>query len=273
MLPRNFDVPWVKVVCRDVDLRVDPTPDFTHHHNDYYGNRVVSFSIETPHDALSLKVTSEVCVKPNLSIDSLTGDNWTVVYDRIQKRIDPNWLEVREYLFDSENVSRGEEFRQYAQSSFQPGRCIVDACRELTYRLHDDLRYDVSATSVETTPEEAFSIRAGVCQDFAQIQIACLRSLGIAARYVSGYLRTHAPPGKKRLVGADQSHAWVSVYMGPELGWVDLDPTNRCETNGEHVPICIGRDYAEVTPIRGVVIGGGSPTLSVTVDVCEIDPQ
>lgn len=122
-------------------------------------------------------------------------------------------------------------------------------------------------TDVSTTTDEAFGMRAGVCQDFAHVQIACLRSIGLPTRYVSGYLRTVPAPGRARVVGADQSHAWVSLYAGNRLGWIDLDPTNACLSDTNHVPICIGRDYSEVSPMRGVVLGGGTTDLQVSVDV------
>jgi transglutaminase-like putative cysteine protease len=142
---------------------------------------------------------------------------------------------------------------------------------DLTRRINREFRYDTTATEVATPTEKAFDLKAGVCQDFAHIQIACLRSIGMPARYVSGYLRTVPREGEKRLVGIDESHAWVSVYMGQELGWVDYDPTNACRCDVSHIPVCIGRDYNEVSPMRGVVLGGGQPTLSVSVDVEPIE--
>ena len=151
--------------------------------------------------------------------------------------------------------------------SFPAGRPIIAASLELTERIHDDFRYDNAATHVNTSVNEAFQLRAGVCQDFAHVQIGCLRSIGIPARYVSGYLRTIPPEGRDRLVGSDESHAWISVYAGVDVGWIDMDPTNACMVGIDHIPICIGRDYGDVTPMRGVVLGGGQTTLSVKVDV------
>jgi transglutaminase-like putative cysteine protease len=143
----------------------------------------------------------------------------------------------------------------------------VEAAVDLTRRIHTDFKYDSTVTDVNTTTEEALELKAGVCQDFAHVQIACLRSLGLPARYVSGYLRTEPAPGKERLVGADQSHAWVSLYAGQVFGWIDLDPTNARISDVNHVPICVGRDYSEVSPMRGVVLGGGETVLRVSVDV------
>ena len=142
---------------------------------------------------------------------------------------------------------------------------------DLTRRINEDFEYDTEATDVNTPTDRAFEIRAGVCQDFAHIQLACLRSLGLPARYVSGYLRTIPPPGSQQLVGSDESHAWISVYVGPHLGWIDLDPTNACRCDANHIPVCIGRDYSEVCPMRGVVIGGGETRLIVSVEVKELN--
>lgn len=138
---------------------------------------------------------------------------------------------------------------------------------DLTRRIHGDFKYDTAATHVHSTTEEAFKLRAGVCQDFAHIEIACLRSIGLPARYVSGYLRTSPRPGEQRMVGADESHAWVSLYAGDDFGWIDFDPTNARPSDTNHIPICVGRDYSDVSPMRGVVLGGGSTELKVSVDV------
>ena len=144
---------------------------------------------------------------------------------------------------------------------------ILVALQSFCHQVYTDFSYDKEATAVDTLTEDAFNGRRGVCQDFAHIAVACLRSVGLPARYVSGYLRTVPPEGKERLVGADQSHAWVAVYCGPELGWVDFDPTNDCFCQTDHIPIAVGRDYSDVVPIKGVFLGGGEPTLTVSVDV------
>ncbi|MEL6110627.1 MAG: transglutaminase family protein, partial [Planctomycetota bacterium] len=162
-------------------------------------------------------------------------------------------------------------FGDFARPSFVSGRGIVEAVDDLTRRIQQEFKYDASATNVETTTERALELKAGVCQDFAHVQIACLRSLGIPARYVSGYLRTVPPKGRDRLVGADESHAWVDVYVGEPIGWLGFDPTNGCLAGTDHIPICLGRDYEDVSPMRGVVLGGGSNTLKVSVDVEELE--
>jgi transglutaminase-like putative cysteine protease len=267
MLPRDLESPFVTVKCQRSRATVRPEPEQLVEHLDYFGNRVLSFAIESLHQELEVGVQSEVSVAPgslNLNDDQTP---WERVRRRVDQREDSNWFEIQEYQFDSPRVQRGPLFADYAQPSFAPGRPIFEAAFDLTRRIHADFDYDTKVTDVNTTPEEALEMRAGVCQDFSHVQIACLRSLGLPARYVSGYLRTVPPPGKERLVGADQSHAWVSLYAGESLGWIDLDPTNCCVSDVNHVPICIGRDYSEVSPMRGVVLGGGDTHLKVSVDV------
>jgi transglutaminase-like putative cysteine protease len=158
----------------------------------------------------------------------------------------------------------------YALQSFTPLRPLRDALVDLTSRIHHDFRFQPNATSVSTTVEEVFEKRCGVCQDFAHLQIACLRSLRLAARYVSGYLRTNPPPGVPRLVGADASHAWVSAYI-PGSGWLDLDPTNDLVVGNDHITVAWGRDYSDVSPLRGLILGGGVQALQVAVDVEKIN--
>lgn len=267
MTPRTFSRRFSGVECHSVDTFIDPTPDVIDDHTDYFGNRVVSFSIESLHQMLVVKVTSEVTVYHR---GWLPGDHparWEQVAADIRNFHDSRWLELQEYLQNSPRIRRGSAFAEYAGKSFTPDRPIHEAALDLTQRIHDDFSYDNAATDVHSTTEEAFEKRAGVCQDFAHVQIACLRSIGLPARYVSGYLRTLVPPGEQRLVGADESHAWVSLYAGQELGWIDLDPTNACASDIDHIPICIGRDYSDVSPMRGVVLGGGQTELNVSVDV------
>lgn len=266
MIPRDF----AHARCHQVDVDIEPEPDTIHQHHDYFGNCVLAFAIESLHHQLDVTVQSEVTVETVDLADDATP--WEEVVRRIADGDDPDWLAAGEFRYNSPRISSDEAtFAAYARESFTEGRSILEAVDELTERMNRDFRYDTTVTDVNTSTREAFELRAGVCQDFAHVQIACLRSLGIPARYVSGYLRTVPPPGKPKLVGADESHAWVSVYCGQQLGWVEFDPTNACRTNANHIPICIGRDYSEVTPMRGVVLGGGKTQLTVSVDVQEIE--
>jgi transglutaminase-like putative cysteine protease len=170
------------------------------------------------------------------------------------------------FLCASRWIDNANAVRDYGAKSFPAGRALFEATMELTERIHGEFQFDPSATTISTPPTEILLRRRGVCQDFAHLQIACLRSLGLSARYVSGYLLTRPPPGKPKLVGADASHAWVSVYF-PGSGWIDFDPTNRQLANSSYVTLAWGRDYSDVSPIRGVFLGGGAHRMSISVDV------
>ena len=270
MMPRSFTRRMSGLECHQVETWIDPEPTVLHEHTDYYGNRVLSFAIESLHQELTVMVNSEVTVHQTGDVLNQESPAWESIVKRIKATEDRRWLIAQEYQFDSPRITLGPTYEEYARQSFTPGRPLVEAGIELTKRIHDDFKYDVTATDVNTTTDRAFELRAGVCQDFAHVQIACLRSIGIPARYISGYLRTVPPPGEPRLVGADESHAWISMYAGDALGWLDMDPTNACPANTNHIPICLGRDYSEVTPMRGVVLGGGATKLSVSVDVAPI---
>jgi transglutaminase-like putative cysteine protease len=180
--------------------------------------------------------------------------------------LSPEGLDAYQFVFESTRVRPGAEFAAYAAESFLPERPLTEALLDLTRRIHQDFRFDSKATTVRTTPEEVLRLGRGVCQDFAHLQISCLRSLGLPARYVSGYLRTYPPPGRERLVGADVSHAWLSVYC-PGAGWLDVDPTNNLIPSQSHVTLSWGRDYADVSPVRGVILGGRDHTIEVGVDM------
>ncbi len=251
-------------------LIIVPEPTDISRRVDAFGNRMDYFSIEEAHWGLSLSATSEVTVEPP-DPDLGEGQPWEQVRSQLPTDQEPeHWVPPYQFAFASILVPTTRELADYAAISFMPGRPIISALRELTTRIHADFRYDPRATTVTTPVLEAFQQRAGVCQDFAQVQIACLRSLGLAARYVSGYLRTTPPPGKPRLVGADASHAWVSLYCGSD-GWVDADPTNDTLPGEDHVSIAFGRDYSDICPIQGVYVGGGNHSMSVTVDVAPLE--
>jgi len=191
---------------------------------------------------------------------------WEEARDAVRRHGDEADLAAAPYSFDSPCIRRDDRLASYAAMSFTPGRPLLEASLELTSRIFHEFKYDPTATSVSTPTMEVFEKRRGVCQDFAHLEIGCLRSLGLAARYVSGYLLTDPRPGQPRLVGADASHAWLSVF-GPGLGWIDLDPTNNVIPAMRHVTLAWGRDYGDVCPIKGVFLGGGSHWMTVAVDV------
>ena len=273
MMPHSIDSPCLSMQCHQAQTTISPDPTFIEHHFDYFGNQVTSFSIELLHRELTVSVVSEVTVSRKQSVMELDSPPWEQVRQQIIRGENPDWLDAQEYMHDSPRIRRDASFERYAAPSFPAGRSILQATLDLTKRINHDFRYDSAATDVNTTTEAAFGLKAGVCQDFAHVQIACLRSLGLPARYVSGYLRTVPLAGQPRLVGADESHAWISVYTGQQWGWVSFDPTNACVSEINHIPICTGRDYSEVSPMRGVVIGGGTTQLAVSVDVAPIDDK
>jgi transglutaminase-like putative cysteine protease len=263
LTPRND---WcVRAINHRVQIK--PTPTVQHRREDYFGNSILAFSIEESHRQLIVTASGRVEVQYQPPPPPDTTPAWEMVRDSVLNKTDPRWLEACQFRFDSPRVKSAREYEQYAVKSFRPGRPILEGVIDLNQRIHRDFKYDPTATSVHTPTDEAYRLRRGVCQDFAHVQIACLRALGLSARYVSGYLRTHTPSGQPRLIGADQSHAWVSVYCGQRVGWIDVDPTNDKMSDLDHIPIAWGRDYGDVIPVRGVFLGGGQHQVLVAVDV------
>jgi transglutaminase-like putative cysteine protease len=252
--------------CQHHRLVVRPTPSSLSRRMDYFGNPVTYFSIDEGHRKLVITSTSRVEVRALDLPDLAATPAWETVRDALPLDRGAQAVNNFQFCFDSPQVGHDPQLAAYAQASFGPGRPILEAAAELTARIHEDFTYDPQATTVHTPLLEVFAKRRGVCQDLAHIGIGCLRSLGLAARYTSGYLRTMPPPGKPRLVGADASHAWVGVYCGP-LGWIDFDPTNDCVVDTQHVTVAWGRDYSDVCPINGVFIGGGAHVMTVSADV------
>lgn len=257
-------------------VQVDPTPAFFVARSDYFGNRVESFSIEGAHRELAVVARSTVVVRPRDQNELLQSPSWEeCVAGRsgaAEASSDGESIHpVRTLLtFPSPRVPAAPALRKYAELSFTPRRPVIEALCELTTRIHIDFQFDQRATNVDTPLAEVLRLRRGVCQDFAHLIIGCIRSMGLAARYVSGYLRTIPPPGQPRLVGADASHAWTSAWCGV-LGWVDFDPTNNCLVDDQHITVAWGRDYSDVCPIQGVFVGGGENSMSVSVDVAPIE--
>lgn len=260
-------------VVQPIGYRVSirPHPKILSRREDYFGNHIHAFSIEESHKQLVVSAGGRV----DVVLDDLPAGKdtpaWETVRDAVRGQTDPRWLEACQYRFNSPRIEASDAYREFALLSFTPDRPILEAASDLTNRIFTEFAYDTKATHVHTPTSEAFELRRGVCQDFAHVQIACLRSIGLSARYISGYLRTHPAPGQKKLVGADQSHAWLSIYCGQKLGWVDVDPTNDRICDIDHIPLAWGRDYNDVVPIRGVFLGGGQHQITVSVDVSEIE--
>jgi transglutaminase-like putative cysteine protease len=248
------------------ELRIQPSPATRTERVDYFGNILCFFTIQEPHKELLVEARSEVIMEENATPWPQSSLPWEEAARLLPNDHSPSGLEAYQFGFESARIRVRPEFASYALQSFMPGRPMPEALLDLTARIHNDFRFDSKVTNVRTPTEEVFRKRRGVCQDFAHIQISCLRSLNLAARYVSGYLRTYPPPGRPRLVGADASHAWVSAYC-PEFGWLDMDPTNNVVPSNGHVTLAWGRDYGDVSPLRGLILGGGAHTLKVAVDL------
>ena len=254
------------------ELRIQPSPATRTERVDYFGNLLCFFTVQEAHKELVVESRSEVIMEENATPWPQQSLPWEEAARLLPDDHSPAGLEAYQFGFESPRIRMRPEFASYALQSFTPGRPMLDALLDLTARIHKDFRFDSKVTNVRTPTEEVFRKRRGVCQDFAHLQIACLRSLGIAARYVSGYLRTYPPAGQARLVGADASHAWVSAYC-PGIGWIDMDPTNNVVPSNGHVTLAWGRDYGDVSPLRGLILGGGAHTLKVAVDMEPVDSQ
>jgi transglutaminase-like putative cysteine protease len=246
------------------ELEIDPEPEHVGERVDYFGNHVAFFTVHESHRELRIASRSLVTVEPTTL--ALQVPSWEEVRDHVRSDRRKPCLDAFQFAFPSPRARPADVFAEWALESFRPGRPILEAVAELNHRVHTDFAYEKGVTDVTTPVEEAFAQRRGVCQDFAHVMIACLRSIGLPARYVSGYLQTTRAPGLPRLVGSDESHAWVSVYALGQ-GWVDFDPTNDLVPSTRHVTVAWGRDYADVTPVKGVTLGGGDHTVEVSVDV------
>lgn len=233
---------------------------------DYFGNQLCFFTVEEPHHDLVVEAHSEVNILPHSKASLDSSRPWEEVAHSVPSVRTAEGLDAYQFVFESPRIRPSQDFALYACVSFRPGRPFAEALLDLTARIHKDFKFDTKATSVRTPAEDVLRTRRGVCQDFAHLQIACLRSLRLPARYVSGYLRTFPLPGRPRLVGADVSHAWVSAYSA-ETGWIDVDPTNNVVPSYNHVILGWGRDYSDVSPLRGLILGGRNHTLKVSVDV------
>jgi len=267
LLPRRT----ARQALHHLELRIDPSPADVEAYQDYFGNDVVTFSVIEPHDRLCVRTESRVEITPPPPVDADASPPWEEVTRSLRGQGDPQGLPAREMIWESPFVPTGPAFAAYARESFSPDRRIYEALIDFNHRIHEDFRYDPEATTLATPIEEVLEERHGVCQDFAHLMIGCLRSLGLSARYVSGYIRSADPAKKSRpapdgLVGSEASHAWVSAWC-PPYGWLELDPTNDLVPSDQHVLLAYGRDYDDVSPLKGVTLGGGEHSVQVRVEV------
>lgn len=249
-------------------LNISPQPQHLNQHMDYFDNLVQVFMVQQQHK--ELVITAESLVKTNRPVSPSPEKTapWESVVQSLATHERSDELDACQFVFASPLITIPDGIETYARPSFPPGTPVLAGAMDLMHRIFTDFTYDKAATTVDTPVEQLLIDRRGVCQDFAHLTISCLRSLGLAARYVSGYLETQPPPGKPKIIGADASHAWLSLFL-PEVGWVDLDPTNDLIPGEKHITLAWGRDYGDITPVKGVVMGGGVHTLSVMVDVVE----
>jgi transglutaminase-like putative cysteine protease len=256
--------------CAHSQLLIQPLPAVSSSKTDYFGNTATFFTLQEPHPRLTITAVNLARLRPQTPPEASTTLSWEETVKQLSRPDPPENLEACQFLFDSPYVKRHAELADYARPSFSPGRPLLEAVLDLTRRIHTEFRYDKTATNTATPVLHVLHNRRGVCQDFAHLQIACLRSLGVAARYVSGYLLTRPPAGQPRLVGADASHAWLSAYC-PGAGWIDVDPTNNMIPGDKHIVLAWGRDYDDVCPIKGVILGGGKQEVNVAVDVVPVE--
>jgi transglutaminase-like putative cysteine protease len=260
---RPRELPWQHVGSHA--LTIDPSPSRVAQREDYFGNTLDHFELLRPHRELSVLSQAVVDVQARFAtpLDVSLSPAWESAAATLN-------IDDAQFVYASPYVVIEPELERYARASFPPGRPVLAGAIDLMHRIHGEFRFDPSATTVTTPVTRVLAERHGVCQDFAHLQISCLRAVGVPARYVSGYLLTDPPAGQPRLIGADASHAWLSVRC-PHHGWVDLDPTNDVIVDRRHITIAWGRDYGDVSPLRGVLLGGAEHTLTVGVSVVPTD--
>lgn len=256
--------------CFRHELTVSPAPAIRLNGLDYFGNDAVWFSLQEPHTHLTVSAQSEVEVSLGLRPDISSGPSWEAVREAIAAGRDSQTFLAREFVMESPYVPHAAELAEYARPSFSPGAPFLQCVFDLTTRIRREFKYLPGSTKVGTPVLDVLRARRGVCQDFAHLQLGCLRTLGFAARYVSGYIVTTPPAGKPRMQGADVSHAWISVFT-PEFGWIDFDPTNGLMPSDSHITVAWARDYDEVGPVKGIVVGGRTQKLDYSVDVIPVE--
>jgi transglutaminase-like putative cysteine protease len=251
-------------------LQILPEPAHRREGQDFFGNRLTWLEVEEPHDMLTVKLAARVAVDAPPFPQASSTPAWEAVRDEAFAVSDIGPLSPAHFVFPSRMVSLDPEIRDYVRESFPPARPILEAAIELIHRLKADITYEIGATTVTTTPPMSFALRRGVCQDFAHIMISGLRGIGLPAAYVSGFLRSTPPSDATRLQGSEAMHAWVMLWCGAAVGWIGLDPTNAILAAEDHVSLAIGRDYTDVAPVDGVILGSGGQRMGVSVNVTPV---
>lgn len=253
--------------CLSSNIKISPTPDELVYQTDFFGNTLLFISIYKEHDQLEITSESTVDIqsRPNVDLVSTSPALWEELKNQIAQQSDV-YADVMQYTLPSFHVPYSEAIQKFATDCFPSGSTLLSGCQLLMQKIYSSLDFTPGFTTVNTPVESVLISRKGVCQDFAHLMIACLRNMGLPARYVSGYIETLPPPGKEKLVGSDASHAWVSVYF-PEIGWVEFDPTNNLLPSHNHITVAVGRDYFDVAPIKGIIFSSGKQNIVVKVDV------
>lgn len=251
-------------------LVIDPAPEHVVDEVDWFGNHVTRIAFRAPHSRLTLRSTATVTIAPAPELDPRLSPPWEEIaaHAALSQSLAPD--DPVQFVFPSRHIALTPQVTRWTAEGFPPGRPILEAVLALTRRIHAEFRYAPGVTDVATPLARVFEEKRGVCQDFAHVMIAGLRGLGLPAAYVGGYLRTLPPPGKRRLEGADAMHAWVEVWCGPTLGWIGLDPTNAIFAGDDHIVVAFGRDYADASPVIGILSSSGEQGLRVAVDVVEV---
>jgi transglutaminase-like putative cysteine protease len=258
-------------ICHHSQIEIIPHPSYLQQYTDYFNNNVTVFEITTQHKQLEVTVISEVELLAATNIDFNNIDlSWEKARDLLANHTSHELLQAAEFVLPSQLTPIDKYIKEYALVSFHAEINLISACKDLMARIFHEFYYDPSFSTISTPLSDVFAQKKGVCQDFAHFALACLRSMGLAARYVSGYIETVPPEGQQKLEGADATHAWFAVFV-PGFGWIDFDPTNNVLPCGQHVTLAVGRDFSDVTPLKGVVFGGGAQQLDVAVDMIRLE--
>ena len=264
-IPREF--PFQKIL--DFKYKIEPNPSYEMRRTDFFENNYLYFSIEETHKKLTVISESTLSLsKPDwMTVEPSSTSPWEEVHDWLHSTDALN--DIRQFYLESNHVDFIDGIRDYTLISFTPKRPILEAMLDLNSRIFNDFTFTPGFTDISTPLETVFEHKKGVCQDFAHFSLACVRSIGLAAKYVSGYIETIPPPGKKKMVGADASHAWIALYI-PGLDWVEFDATNNLLVSENHLRVAVGRDFADVTPLKGIIYSAGKQKMKVSVDVQRI---
>ncbi|GAB4463835.1 MAG: transglutaminase family protein [Anaerolineae bacterium] len=280
LVPRSFERCLFTQTCLNYKILVEPTPTDYRERTDFFGNPVLYYTVRQPHRRTVITTTSHVRLSPSpletgdggLPLHPAAAAPWEEVARRTLTELAKETVEARQYVMNSPKVAVFPALAQFAAPSFEAGRPVLEAVHGLMTRIFETLDFVPGVTTIATPLAEVLDKRRGVCQDYAHLMVGCLRAQGLAARYISGYIETLPPPGQEKLVGADASHAWCAVYV-PGLGWVDFDPTNNLIPRNQHITLGWGRDFADVTPLKGVFFSHGPHNLKVSVDVTRLEEE